>query len=113
MKRLILSFLFIINLGLVQAQVDTLWTNTFGGSDEDGGWSVQQTDDGGYIITGYTGYLGNDGVDVWLIKTVSLNGYLHWAQTFGGDLNEYGHSVQQTTDGGYIITGQTASFGSG
>ncbi|MCH7762002.1 PQQ-like beta-propeller repeat protein, partial [candidate division TA06 bacterium] len=91
---------------------DTLWTKTYGGASVDVGYSVQETSDGGYIITGYTYSFGAGGVDVYLIKTDSLGDTL-WTRTYGDDDDDVGRTVQQTSDGGYIIAGHTLSFGAG
>ncbi len=90
----------------------TQWEKTFGDTSSDYGHSVQQTIDGGYIIAGSTNSFGAVGSDVYLIKTDG-NGDTQWFKTFGGANSDYGHSVQQTTDGGYIIAGYTSSFGAG
>ena len=91
------------------------WNKTY----IDGSWSysVNQTLDGGFVIVGFKSPFGNEGYppsgcDVWLIKTDS-QGNEEWSRTFGGGSNDQGRSVQQTTDGGYVITGYTDSFGNG
>ncbi len=94
------------------SQGDTLWTRTYGGSSGDVTYSVQQTQGGEYIMAGYTYSYGAGGGDVYLIKTNSQGDTL-WTRTYGGSDNEYGHSVQQTEDGGYIVSGITWSYGAG
>ncbi len=91
---------------------DTVWTRTFGGTGTDKGRGVRQTDDGGFIIVGFTQSYGAGDNDVWLIKT-DLNGDTAWTQTYGGIGNDFGRRVRQTFNSGYIIAGGTSSYGSG
>ena len=88
-----------------------MWAKSYGGPADDYGKAVKQTSDGGYIVTGY--YTDNISTDesVYLIKT-DANGDTLWTKTFGGASFDEGNSVQQTDDGGYIISGHTYSFGS-
>ena len=87
------------------SQGDSLWTKTYGGIYDDEGHSVQQTIDGGYIITGFIQDF-NGFYNVYLIKTDG-GGTEQWSQTFGDIYDDVGYSVQQTIDGGYIISGIT------
>ena len=91
---------------------DTVWTKTYGGPNVDQAYSIQQVLDGGYIIAGSTEPFPARGNDVWLLKTDSLGDTL-WTKTYGGTTDDIAYSVRQTTDGGYIIAGETNSFGAG
>jgi len=96
----------------VNSSGDTLWTKTFGGTNYEEGHSVEQTTDGGYIISGWTFSFGAGECDVYLIKT-NASGDTLWTRTYGGADGDMGYSVQQTSDGGYIIAGYTYSYGAG
>ncbi len=92
------------------ADGDTLWTRTYGGTDIEYGSSVQLTSDGGYIIIGVTMSFGAGDRDFYLLKT-DANGDILWTQTYGGTDSDEGYSVQLTSDGGYILVGETCSYG--
>ncbi|MDD5529000.1 MAG: T9SS type A sorting domain-containing protein [bacterium] len=91
---------------------NTLWTKTFGGTEDDYAYSVQQTEDGGFIIAGHTNSFGAGNWDIYLIKTDSSGDTL-WTRTYGGTTYDVGFQVQQTSDNGFIIAGTTNSFGVG
>jgi len=91
---------------------DTLWTHTYGGSSEDRGYSVQETSDGGFIVAGQTESFGAGESDLYLVKSNSSGDTL-WTHAYGGSSSDYGYSVQETSDGGYIVVGVTGSFGAG
>ena len=91
---------------------DEQWNKTFGGTDADAAYSVQQTSDGGYILTGLTDLYSAGGADFWLVK-IDSSGDEQWNKTFGGTDDDGATSVQQTSDGGYILAGSTWSYGAG
>jgi len=95
----------------VDSSVDLVWERKFGGVGYDLGSSVKGTGDGGYVVVGETESTVFRTRDVYLIKTDS-DGNLLWEKTYGGEKHDYGYSVD-TRDDGYVVAGQTQSFGAG
>jgi hypothetical protein len=94
------------------AQLDTLWTRTFGGAENDGFRDVVPAPDGGLVAAGYTWSSGNGLMDVYAVKTDDA-GDLVWEKTYGGTGRDYGHSVCAVPAGGFAIAGYTTSQGAG
>jgi len=88
------------------------WTKTIGGPAREIGRSPIKTSDGGYAIAGNTSSFGAGEADVYLVK-LDANGNLQWTKTIGGEKDDRGFSLIQTSDGGYAIAGHTESFGAG
>ncbi|MBK6484947.1 MAG: T9SS type A sorting domain-containing protein [Chitinophagaceae bacterium] len=96
------------------------WQNTIGGSSHDRLYSIQQTSDGGYILGGWSqsGISGDKteallgGNDYWVVK-LNGNGVIKWQNTIGGSSIDDLYSIQQTSDGGYILGGRSESGISG
>jgi hypothetical protein len=97
-----------------------LWQNTIGGSETDQLQSIKQTSDGGFILGGSSdSNISGDktenclgGTDYWMVKTDAM-GTIQWQNTIGGSGYEYLFSIEQTTDGGYILGGYSSSNISG
>ncbi len=88
------------------------WSKTYGGPEDDEGWSVQATKDSGYIICGTTSSFGAGYGDLYLIKT-DIDGDTVWTRTFGGTGGESGTAVKEIPGGGFLAIGSTGSFGVG
>ncbi|MEO8147069.1 MAG: T9SS type A sorting domain-containing protein [Bacteroidia bacterium] len=98
------------SVGITTAQINTFEKN-YGGSRGDYGRAMATTVDGGFIITGQT--FNSDSLgDTYLMKT-DKNGVKQWEKIIGGNALEGGNSIIQTTDGGYLITNHTESYGAG
>ena len=90
------------------------WQESLGGTGYDAANSVQQTNDGGYIVAGESGsndgnVSGNHGFsDYWVVK-LNASGVIQWQVSLGGSSSDIAHSIQQTADGGYIVAGESTS----
>lgn len=90
------------------------WQKALGGDNEDLSKSIQQTSDNGYVIAGWSESNDGDvsgnhgGKDYWIVK-ITATGNIEWQKSFGGKYDEITYYIKQTTDGGYIIAGYSAS----
>jgi hypothetical protein len=88
------------------------WQRTYGGIDRDWGQTIQQTSDGGYILSCGTLSFGAGSWDFWILK-LSSTGAIEWQRTYGGSSSDWSGAIVPISDGGYIVTGLTFSFGAG
>lgn len=95
------------------ANGNTNWTKSYGGTNFEWAHALVQTEDGGYALAGDS-YSINvpDSDDFWVVKTYE-NGNANWTKKYGGPSNDCAYSLIETDDGGYVIAGSTYSFGAG
>ena len=117
-KTILLIFTIVASLNAFTQNPGIIWEKTYGGTRVDIANKIINTNDGGYLIVGSSSstdqdisqYNGNS--DVWVVK-LNADGTMQWEKTFGGADADIATSVQQTTDGGYIIAAQTYSSNTG
>ena len=88
---------------------NTLWTKTIGDLPDCGAESVQQTIDGGFIMSGWKREIGSGDTDIYILKTDS-NGDSLWSKSFGGDYHDIAYDLVENNEGEFIITGYTHSY---
>lgn len=88
------------------------WSKTYATCYQDTYNSIQQTTDGGYVFVGEKLMAGSLDVNIALIKIDSV-GNIEWSKTIGGSIDDFGNEVRQTSDGGFVVTGYTDSYGAG
>jgi uncharacterized delta-60 repeat protein len=97
----------------INSNGSVVWSNTYGGSGANEAFAAQATPDGGCVVTGYsTSFSSGGNPNVWVLKLTST-GAVQWQNTYGGSNDDEAYAIQQTSDGGYILTGATSSFGVG
>lgn len=98
----------------ISAKGDLIWEKSFGGTGIDRAYDVVKTDEGAYVIVGETFstdgdiFKNNGESDAWLIK-VSDKGDLLWERTFGGSDFDAARGLATTSDGGFVIAGNSKS----
>ncbi|MFP3872608.1 MAG: hypothetical protein ACOCTR_04105 [Candidatus Natronoplasma sp.] len=87
------------------------WSRNYGGEFHDVAHEVLTTEDGGFLLAGYSNSFGQYRRDqVFVVKTNS-NGYTEWRREIGGEFTDRAYAAANTEDGGYILAGSTTSYG--
>ncbi len=107
-KNLIIVLLFISLAEIINAQIDTVWTRTYGGQYTDIARQVELTNDGGFIIIGDTENFGLGPRNIYTVKTDATGNAL-WSRDYGGSGLNFPYGIQALSDG-YIIGSYTTSF---
>ena len=102
-----LSDLYLIK---TDANGDTLFAKSYGGTNYDKGTAIIQISDSGFVVTGSTYSFGNGTSDVYLLK-INKKGDTLFSTTFGNGGNDWAYTISQTTDGGFTLAGYTDNFG--
>lgn len=96
----------------LDAAGSVVWQKTYGGAANEEFWAVRPTADGGYVAAGYVNFLEVGSWDTWVVK-LDAGGNVTWQKTYGGPDMDYAVAIAQTGDGGYVVAGNTESFGAG
>jgi len=91
---------------------EVLWQRHLGGTKQDIIYTAVEKKEGGFILAGRTSSKGAGGFDYWIIS-MDKRGRLLWKRTAGGGKDDSARALIQQKDGGFVIAGTTASFGSG
>jgi hypothetical protein len=91
---------------------NVVWQRTYGGTSWDYAQAIVPTFDGGYVVAGYTASFGAGADDAWVLK-LDGSGNVVWQKTYGGSYADWAYAIAPTSDGGYVVAGNTVSFGAG
>ncbi len=116
MRKAITLLLFVVSITALFAQAPLIeWQKSYGGTSGDDAKAILQTADGGYIVAGWSSSDNGDAsvnygkYDYWIVK-LNSSGILQWQKKIGGASYDGANSIQQTSDGGYIVAGHSASI---
>ena len=121
MRNLYQLVLLLCFCSYAKAQLPPLqWANRYGGNQVDIPYSIKATTDGGTIVAGYTdskdgdisAFPNREYWDLWVLK-LNKCGEIQWEKSFGGTNYESARDIVQTSDGGYIVAGETNSTDGG